>query len=289
MSTLCSTALAPAFDWTSAGVGLDGSIKIGSTTYPLTLPSRTNARMVLGVAPAVPPSASVAGVDFVQYVAGWLTSAIAATGLSVQWAVANSGVVTLQLSSGGAFTLTLSATLDALLGAINGTGTSRTGTYAPKHLAVFVSREGRGWASREAIAVREDASGAQHGVRSGVVHEEDEFRFEFLPLDPVMAAALSEVATPWHPAATALTTIGAHACPWSVRDVLKQALARPVGFASGNWDVVRADVSQAYDLVTIVGEEQKKPRVEYQVPGYEGLIAWTAKLLRRSTPTATRS
>lgn len=288
MTVLVSAALAPSFSWVSAGTGLDLDVKIGATKYTATIPT-TDARILLGKGATAGTAEPLP--DFLQVVAAAINTAIVASGRTITVAMVETGRVSLTIDSGTFEAGFNTAPVGAVLGFttyLSGAGTY-TATYQPEHLALLTGCEGEEWRPSTPIAARTTIAGRQYGITSGVTREEAEFTFGFIPRAPDSLVATGAPQTPWHPLDASLATIGSHALPWSIRDVIAQCLGRTCGFTRWKFQALRTSTTETYDLVSMDENDIATPRLKVQRRGWTEYVSWTVKLCRQQTPVAARA
>ncbi len=280
MAQTLRSALAVPFTWTSAGAGSDFSIAFPSGASPVTGTVATGTySMVLA------PSAS----DFLRVVAAALNAAMVGAGRAETFAVTmgTDSRVTVALSA-GTFSTTWALAFKWLGYTGNAAGVASSKAPAPPlHFATFISRVSNGWSPMTAVAGAETLDGRGYGVTAAVNREEDDVRFDFIPLDPTTRTAMSLDQTPWEPAIG--STFGSHLGQWSIRDVLATAPAKTCTAALGNFQTIIASTTERYSYVTLPFSEAGKPRRERQREGWDAYVVWTVRLLRQQTQTGTRA
>lgn len=283
MSNDPTAALAPAFDWTSAGAGLDVTVN----AVAVTVATQRNVRMWLG------KSASGTGQCLVKRVLAAINAAIGPA--VMQASISTDGKLTFSLVSGAAFTVTWHATLAALFGDVPNAGgggaASVTGAYPVKHLGLCGTIDGGDWSPTIAGAAQVTASGVSYGyVSTGAAREEDTLAFGWIIRDPTQKTALGDLTTPWHPADASLALIGAHACPWSWRDVLRQSVGRTCALARGNWQTLRTSTTETYDLVSVRPADLLQPQRLLATERWLPYHHFTATVYRQgAAPIGTRA
>lgn len=280
MAAQITSALAVAFDLGAETFTYELVTAAGGARM-VTIAAVTDARVLL----------AASAKDVLQILAAAM-NAVSAMGVTFAVSMGATGLVTITCT-GDTFTSTLhSSAIGATLGfttAMVNPAASRTADYQPKYLALFVSRQSGDWAQKTPMVSAQAYNGSVNGWTSATTTWGDEFTWRWIPRDLDAIAATGQVSTPWEPSPANLGSLGNHAVPWSLSDVLAVALTKSCGFTRGLFQTVRASTSTRFDVVTIDGEDVSAPRSKYQSPPWEAYRTWVMRLTRMSTPTATRA
>jgi hypothetical protein len=283
-----TSALAVAFDWESAGAGLDFDVVVpsGGVIYGGTIDSG-RYRVLLGTGGAA-GGTSEPLADFLQVAEGAINAAIAATGRTATLTMGADGRVAVALNS-GTFDLPGGA-VAAILGftaTMTGAG-AYTAPHAPKHLALMVSRYGGKRAVRTPGAWATDDAGFSYGVGSGVTTRRYGPTVDFVPRTPSVAAAVGTAATATEPDETGgLATLGDHAAPWTWDDVFATAGGQVCALAEGNFQALRAGTGggATFALVTVDGAFLAAHEYEPRDPAWPVYYRFELPLTRLASPT----
>lgn len=270
-----SSMLARRFAWT---VTVGGNIKVGVNLRAVTLTAATYAIL------AGPSSGT--GMDFLVHLKARIDAALAADAITVTPTVNASGRVVLTFSN-TVDEIAFSASVDALLGGLNAVATQAVWTAARQPQEVFYSgsRAAAPWRMQSVIAASETVAGVAYGITSGILRDEKDGTFSWIPRDPTVRADRGEVTTALHPLDTLLATRGSHAGEWSLDDVLVKAPGSTFALYEGNFQAARSSTSERYSLVALAAEDVRAPQMDLQANGWEAYHRWSVRMLRSGTGT----
>lgn len=234
-----TSAMAATFDWTSAGAGLDGTLRIhagdGDTDYPLTVATKADTRICL----AAPAS------EFLAHVESEWNSDIAASGRTISLSLDENGRVVLAIDS-GTYDYTPSATLGVILGLQGAANVStHTADTQPPHLAFFVSLSGGAWRPVIAGSAEVTEGGRVYSVVASGTSWRRTMRARWVPADPTVRATLSTWATPMRPDIDSLDAVGDTSTgrSFSLADFAHLCRNSVVAFAASNFQLLRGGSS----------------------------------------------
>jgi hypothetical protein len=292
---LISSCLAVAFDWTSAGAGLDIQVKVasGGTTYTGTIASGTY-RILCGYG-ATAGGTTEPLADFLQVVAARLNVAILASGRTITVTLDTTGHVVIAIDS-GTFDLNPKPYL-TLLGFTDGVSFTGAGTYTatyqPKYLALMVSRYGGSRTVKRPGVWAVDDGGQSYGVQTSITTRRWEPTVDFVPRTPTVATAASLPATPCEPdeANASWTALGNRHGAWSWDDLFAVAGGK-VCALSTDFQALRASTSSAntYALCAIDPALLTEHTWEPRDPAWPVFYRFTLPLIGYASPAiGTRS
>lgn len=230
-----TSAMAATFDWTSAGAGLDGTLRIpaggAGTNYTLTVATKLDTRIVL----AAPAQEFLAHVE-----AAWNTS-IAASGRTIALSLDADARVVLSIDS-GTYEYTPSATLGVVLGLQGAASVStHTADTQSPYLAVFASLSGGTWRPVVAGGAETTEGGKVYAVVATGTSWRRTMRARWIPADPTIRATLGTWVTPMRPAVDSLSAVGdvSSGRDFSLADFAHVARNGLVAFAQSNFQALR--------------------------------------------------
>lgn len=234
-----TSAMAATFDWTSAGAGLDGTLRIpaggGGTDYPLTVPDKADTRICL---------ASETD-EFLAHVESQWNTSITASGRSVSLSLDEHGRVVLAIDS-GTYEYLPSTTLGVLLG-LQGAANVATHTAdtQPPHMAFFTSISGGAWRPVIAGGAEVTEGGRVYSVVASGTSWRRTMRARWVPADPTVRATLSTWATPMRPDIDSLDAVGdvSTGRSFSLADFAHLSRNSLVAFAASNFQALRGGSS----------------------------------------------
>lgn len=276
MSLAITSMLARRFAWTATG---GGSITVGANVRTITLTAGTYA---IHAGPSVGE-----GMDFLAMLKAAIDTALTPDSRTVAFALsATTGRLTMTVTGGNVTSVDLSATVDSLLGLINGgAGSSYTATLQPQQVFYSGSRLASTWRMARVVAADVTAAGVAYGIDSGLVRDEREQVFAKIPRDPTVRTALGQYVSALHPDDVRLSTRGAHTGEWTLDDMLAQAVGSTFALYEGNFQASLSDTSERYSLVAIDPQDVASPRVELDADGWEAWQRCTLRLIRSGTGT----
>lgn len=276
MSLAITSMLARRFAWTATG---GGSITVGANVRTITLTAGTYA---IHAGPSVGE-----GMDFLAMLKAAIDTALTPDSRTVAFALsATTGRLTLTITGGNVTSVDFSATVDSLLGLINGgAGSSYTATLQPQQVFYSGSRLASVWTMQRIVAGGTTPGGVGYGVDSGVVSDRREQVFAKIPRDSAARAAMGQYVSAMHPSDVSLSTRGSHSGEWTLDDMLAQAVGSTFALYEGNFAASTTDDSERYSLVSLDPQDSASPRVELDVPGWEAWLRCTLSVTRSGTGT----
>ena len=219
-------------------------------------------------------------------------NAVMPGGVTVAGALNTSGKVVLTLTGDTFNALNLfSSSVGALLGftaSVSAGSAAVTADYPPKYLATFAEVTGTVWTPVGQNTFAETSGGVSYGYQSSTLLWSAEPTFGFIPRDPSFNDA-STLQTPFHPSDANLGSLGSHAVPWGVADLLRVSGGRTLHYAQRNFQDLLTSTSELYYNVSIAGKDLATPRITRQTGPWDKYLRWTVSLLRQPTPTGTRT
>lgn len=277
-------ALAVDFDHT--GEALTLNIQADGTARIVTVAAVSDARVLL----------ADSAHDLLQLLQAALNAASPSLPGGVSFAVTMSSVGKVVITcTGTSFKLPdlASKPIGATLGFTSGVlvfAKSATAQNAPKYLALFISKTGSLWTPAWGARFGQTADGRSQGWRSDVLAwENTALTFGWIPLDPSTASSLGAPQTPAHPSAADLSTLGAHATPWSVSDFLVVSGGKTLAFAEGNFQTLRTSTSESFWLCSLDAQSLTRPRLARREGVWDAYLTLSLGLMRQSTPSDTRA
>lgn len=234
-----TSAMAATFDWTSAGAGLDGTLRIpaggAGTDYPLTVATKAATRIVLA-APAV---------EFLSHVESEWNTAIAASGRTISLSLDENGRVVLAIDK-GTYEYSPSAMLGVILG-LQGAANVATHTAdtQPPHIAYFVSLSGGSWRPVVAGCAEVTEGGKVYTIAASGTSWRRTMRARWVPADPTTRTTLGTWATPMRPDVDSLGAVGdtSSGRVFSLVDFAHLCRNGEVAFAASNFQALRGGSS----------------------------------------------
>lgn len=240
-----TSAMAATFDWTSAGAGLDGTLRVPSggagLDYPLTISSKSDTRIAL------------AGwaTEFLAHVESEINTSIAASGRTVSLELRSDGRVSMTIDS-GTFDYVPAGPLDTYLGLQKTGGVSTiVGDVQPPHMAYFASLSGGTWRPVVAGGVERTGGGKVVSIVATNTSWFRTVRARWVPASQEIRTSTGVWTTPMRPAITALGAIGdlSSRRDFSLIDFAHFARNAVVAFALTNFQALRGgSMSDSYYL-----------------------------------------
>lgn len=234
-----SSAMAATFDFTSAGTGLDGTLRIpagmGGTDYPLTVASKADTRIVL----AAPTD------EFLSHVESAWNSSIAASGRAISLSMDEQGRVVLAIDS-GTYEYLPSADLTVLLGLQGAAKVStHTADSQPPHIVFFGSISGGAWRPVIAGGAEVTEGGKVYAICATGTSWRRTMRARWIPTDTTTRASLGVWVSAMRPDLSAWSAIGdlSSGRDFSLADFVHFARNGVVAFAQSNFQLLRAGSS----------------------------------------------
>lgn len=237
--------MAATFDWTSAGAGLDGTLRVPSggagLDYPLTISSKSDTRIAL------------AGwaTEFLAHVESEINTSIAASGRTVSLELRSDGRVSMTIDS-GTFDYVPAGPLDTYLGLQKTGGVSTiVGDVQPPHMAYFASLSGGTWRPVVAGGVERTGGGKVVSIVATNTSWFRTVRARWVPASQEIRTSTGVWTTPMRPAITALGAIGdlSSRRDFSLIDFAHFARNAVVAFALTNFQALRGgSMSDSYYL-----------------------------------------
>lgn len=240
-----TSAMAASFDWTSAGAGLDGTLRVpsggGGTDYPLTIASKTDTRICL----------ASGAVEFLAHVESAINTSIAASGRSVTLELRSDGRVSMTIDS-GTFNYTPAGDLNTYLG-LQGAGKVSTvvGDTQPPHMAYFASLSGGTWRPVVAGGVERTGGGKVVSIVATNTSWFRTLRARWVPSSQEIRTSTGVWTTPMRPSIASLSAIGdlSTGRDFSLIDFAHFARNSVVAFALTNFQALRGgSMSDSYYL-----------------------------------------
>lgn len=251
------------------------------TTRTATIAATTNVYNVLGASTN----------DALRILAAAMT-AVLPGGVSVTVVMNSSSKVVVTLTGDTFNTCNLpSSAIGAILGftsAVPVNAASVTADYPPKYLATFVEVTGTVWTPVGQNTFAETSGGVSYGYQASTLLWSAEPTFGFIPLSPSFNDS-NTLQTPFHPSDANLGSLGSHAVPWGVSDLLRVAGGKTLHYAQRNFQDLLTSTSELYYNVSIAGKDLATPRVTRQTGAWDKYVRWTVALLRQTSPTGTRA
>ena len=230
-----SSAMAATFDFTSAGAGLDGTLRIpaggGGTDYPLTVASKADTRIVL----AAPAS------EFLAHVETAWNSSIGASGRTISLSMGEDGRVVLAIDS-GTYEYTPSSTLTVLLGLQGAANVStHTADSQPPHIVFFGSISAGTWRPVVAGGAEVTEGGKVYAIVATGTSWRRTMRARWIPTDTATRTALGVWVSAMRPTIDNLSSVGdiTSGRDFSIADFVHLARNGLVAFASSNFQALR--------------------------------------------------
>jgi hypothetical protein len=246
-----TSAMAATFDFTSAGAGLDGTLRIppggGGTDYPLTVSSKSDTRIVLD-APAS---------EFLAHVETAWNSSIAASGRTVSLSMDENGRVVLAIDS-GTYEYTPSADLTVLLGLQGASGVAtHTADVQPPHIVFFGSISGGTWRPVVAGGAEVTEGGKVYAIVATGTSWRRTMRARWIPTDTTTRTTLGVWVSAMRPAIDSLSSVGdiTSGRDFSLVDFAHLARNGIVAFASSNFQLLRGGSSAERYYLGYLGPE----------------------------------
>lgn len=240
-----TSAMAATFDWTSAGAGLDGTLRVppggGGTDYPLTISSKSDTRIAL----------AGGATEFLAHVESEINTSIAASGRTVSLELRSDGRVSMTIDS-GTFDYVPAGPLDTYLGLQKTGGVSTiVGDVQPPHMAYFASLSGGTWRPVVAGGVERTGGGKVVSIVATNTSWFRTVRARWVPASQEIRTSTGVWTTPMRPAITALGAIGdlSSRRDFSLIDFAHFARNAVVAFALTNFQALRGgSMSDSYYL-----------------------------------------
>jgi len=273
-----TSMLARRFPWTTT---TGGTITVGANVRTVTLVAAASTYAIH----AGPSTGD--GKDFLAMLKAACDTALTPDSRTVAFALnATTGRLTMTVTGGNLTSLDFSASVDALLGGINGgAASSYTASTQPQQVFYSGSRLASVWRMARVVAADVTAAGAPYGIDSGLVRDEREQTFAKIPRDPAVRAALGQYVTALHPADSNLASRGSHSGEWSLDDMLAQAPGSTYALYEGNFQASLSSTSERYSLVAIDPQDAMAPRISLDADGWEAWHRCTLGLIRSGTGT----
>lgn len=266
MGLAATTALAPSFDWTSAGAGLDATFTIAATPYTVTVPTLAGARFLLA------PSST----EFIAHVLTAFNAGIAASGRTFTLTMGTDARLTLAIDS-GTFEGVISLALNRVLGFISiGVAVATvTADNPPFYFATFGSVSGGVWAPMQSGGFEVTAGGSVFGFAGTRTAYRRELNCEFIPWDEATRTTRGDEVTAMWPAAAYLGDLAGTgvARAWSVLDVFAASRNVDCGLALHNFQTVRGSTSEPFYVCRLGPSSLLSPETTRQSdrwPAYVG-------------------
>lgn len=239
-----TSAMAATFDWTSAGAGLDGTLRVPAvvgTNYPLTISSKSDTRIAL----------AGGSVEFLAHVESGINTSIAASGRSVTLELRSDGRVSMTIDS-GTFDYTPAGDLNTYLG-LQGAGKVSTvvGKRQPPHMAYFASLSGGTWRPVVAGGVERTGGGKVVSIVATNTSWFRTLRARWVPSSQEIRTSTGVWTTPMRPLIASLSAIGdlSTGRDFSLIDFAHFARNSVVAFALTNFQALRGgSMSDSYYL-----------------------------------------
>lgn len=237
--------MAATFDWTSAGAGLDGTLRVppggGGTDYPLTISSKSDTRIAL----------AGGATEFLAHVESEINTSIAASGRTVSLELRSDGRVSMTIDS-GTFDYVPAGPLDTYLGLQKTGGVSTiVGDVQPPHMAYFASLSGGTWRPVVAGGVERTGGGKVVSIVATNTSWFRTVRARWVPASQEIRTSTGVWTTPMRPAITALGAIGdlSSRRDFSLIDFAHFARNAVVAFALTNFQALRGgSMTESYYL-----------------------------------------
>lgn len=277
-------ALAAPFTTTSHTFAVD--LNTGASTHTVTYPAITDQYVLLGTSTTdalqrlqtamnAPAPALPGGVSFAVAMSASGKVVITCTGDTFKY---GASLPSAEIGK----TLGFTASVASFVASV-------TADQQPKYLALFVEMQGLVWQPLGQNAYAESAGAVSYGYQSSVLMwAARDVRFGFVPRDPSYTDT-NTTQTPWHPADAMLSTLGTHAVPWGVSDVLRVSGGKTLHLAHQNLQTLLTSTTAVYYNVCLIGADLAAARIERQTGAWDKYLRWTATLLRQTTPTGTRA